>query len=167
MNTLFHSPFKDGRPNRNYANPSFISTHLLYPKDMLNKEAVVLRKNYIPQESELRKEELYRQRINTEMREQRAIKERVDKFIKGKTVKESSKNEARGPCLMDNEQILKKELNLLQNYRHLQASQVKPKHDDAIPPYLEVTVSLSRKNAKITLINSNNTKKDREPCGSS
>ena len=28
--TVFHSPYKDGRPNKQYINPSFISSHLLY-----------------------------------------------------------------------------------------------------------------------------------------
>jgi len=36
------------------------------------------------------------------MREQKAIKERVDKFIKGKAVNEGGRNEPRGLRLMDN-----------------------------------------------------------------
>jgi hypothetical protein len=36
------------------------------------------------------------------MREQKAIKERVDKFIKGKAVDEGGRNGSRGLRLMDN-----------------------------------------------------------------
>lgn len=32
VSTSFHSPYKDGRPNPSYFNPSFVSSHLLYPK---------------------------------------------------------------------------------------------------------------------------------------
>lgn len=56
VNTHFHSPFKDGRPNKDYSNPSFVSTHLLYPKEMLQKELVTVRQNYIPNENDRKKE---------------------------------------------------------------------------------------------------------------
>jgi hypothetical protein len=30
--TPFHSPYKDGKPNPHYNNPSFVSNHLFYPQ---------------------------------------------------------------------------------------------------------------------------------------
>lgn len=30
ISTIFHSPFKDGKKNVNYTNPSFLSSHLFY-----------------------------------------------------------------------------------------------------------------------------------------
>ena len=31
--TIFHSPYKGGRKNPNYSNPSFMSSDIFYPKD--------------------------------------------------------------------------------------------------------------------------------------
>lgn len=32
ISTPFHSPYKEGKPNPHYYNPSFVSSHLFYPK---------------------------------------------------------------------------------------------------------------------------------------
>jgi hypothetical protein len=70
---------------------------------------VAVRQNYIPHESERRKDELYRQRINTEMNEQRAIKEKFEKVRKAKEAKKGVKDstQASGPKFIDPEQGLK------------------------------------------------------------
>jgi hypothetical protein len=60
-NTIFHSPYKDGKPNKDYINPSFVSSHLFYPKENLEKtEQYVVKKNYNLNQNDIKKENLYR-----------------------------------------------------------------------------------------------------------
>lgn len=33
MQTIFHSPFKDGRPNKEYSNPTFMSSDIIYNRE--------------------------------------------------------------------------------------------------------------------------------------
>ncbi len=167
VNTHFHSPFKDGRPNKDYSNPSFISTHLLYPKEMLQKEQITVRQSFIPNDNDRKKEELYRKRINTEMNEQRAIRDRVERLIKGKESVQGSRIQTRGPKLIDAEQGLKNELNSLQNYRQLQNSQIKVKQEDAIPPYFEVCQTQLRSKERTAWLRCNSKRIDSESYVSS
>jgi hypothetical protein len=33
MQTIFHSPFKDGRPNRDFINPTFLSSDVIHQRE--------------------------------------------------------------------------------------------------------------------------------------
>lgn len=35
--TIFHSPYKDGKRNKNYANPTFLSSNLFYPEEEVKR----------------------------------------------------------------------------------------------------------------------------------
>lgn len=64
--TTFHSPYKDGRPNKDYVNPSFLSSNLFYPKDYTNNQNIAVQPNYVRNSNDIKKETLYRQRMKTE-----------------------------------------------------------------------------------------------------
>lgn len=67
VSTPFHSPYKDGRRNPNYSNPSFISSNLFYPKDYTETTSPNLNvtSNLVPNRNDIKKEELFRKRMNT------------------------------------------------------------------------------------------------------
>ena len=68
LNTTFHSPYKDGKPNPQYFNPSFLSSHLFYPQEYLEpqQQLVVVTRNYVPNSNDLQKQALYRQRLRSQ-----------------------------------------------------------------------------------------------------
>jgi len=54
--SIFHSPYKDGRRNKDYVNPSFISSNLFYPKEYVeNNSEFIVKKNYVPTQGDIKR----------------------------------------------------------------------------------------------------------------
>lgn len=158
--TIFHSPYKDGRPNRDYLNPSFVSSHLFYPKEHLETpKDFVVRKNYIPNPNDLRKEALYQQRIRTESDLNAKSRTKDREFQKkAKEQRKQSDVQPRILRLNDPEKLLKHELSNLQNYRETnETNQPRERTSTArfedktpeTPIYLQVPPPLPRKTTAI------------------
>lgn len=66
MQTIFHSPYKNGFKNHDYLNPSFISSDVIYQIDYKNSHcsSQTPKKAIIHTEAELRQKALYNQRMN-------------------------------------------------------------------------------------------------------
>ena len=60
--TIFHSPFKDGFRNKDYSNPTFMSSDVIYHID--NSNVRTPKKAIIHTEAENKQRALYNQRIN-------------------------------------------------------------------------------------------------------
>ena len=58
VSTPFHSPYKDGKRNPSYSNPSFVSSHLLYPPDYIRQPPLdlVVKPNHVLTPNQLKKE---------------------------------------------------------------------------------------------------------------
>jgi hypothetical protein len=65
VSTPFHSPYKDGRRNPNYQNPSFISSELFYAAECTtpNQSTYRLTSNVIPNRNDLKQAELMNKRL--------------------------------------------------------------------------------------------------------
>lgn len=112
--TIFHSPYKDGRPNRDYQNPSFVSSHLFYPKEEVDKNnSIVCKKNIVPNRNDQLKELLYQQRLRKE--QNCGFWHAPRKFV-NKTERRHSKEKGKGR-LDNREDRLRSELEVLRNYR--------------------------------------------------
>lgn len=62
-------------------NPSFVSNHLFYPKEMIEKKAeVVVRNSYIPNSGELARQNQYRDRIRTETNAYNKLLEKTQQY---------------------------------------------------------------------------------------
>ena len=50
VNTTFHSPYKNGRRDPAFVNPSLVSSHLLYPQDIVRSQqsSFKITQNYVP-----------------------------------------------------------------------------------------------------------------------
>lgn len=62
ITTIFHSPYKDGKRNKNYTNPTFLSSNLFYPDEDVKKEQTP-RHNLIYNKNQRSKKELYEKRM--------------------------------------------------------------------------------------------------------
>ena len=69
INTPFHSPYKGGRKDPTYTNPTFISSHLFYPQ---SRESAPVPSNLVlnaPQAQQRRLQALRAQRLDQEARQ--------------------------------------------------------------------------------------------------
>lgn len=64
IQTIFHSPYKDGRPNKDYFNPTFMSSDIISNRDFSPFAAHTPKKAVIHTEAENRQKALYNQRMN-------------------------------------------------------------------------------------------------------
>lgn len=56
--TIFHSPYKNGKRNPEYNNPTFMSSDILYPRQYTEEAARTPKKAIIPNKNENRLREL-------------------------------------------------------------------------------------------------------------
>ena len=84
---------------------------------MLEKKAdVVVRSSYIPNSGEVARQTQYRERIRTETNSYNKLLEKTQQYSK-KVKEQMTHVQAKGSRLVEPEQLLKKELNSLINYR--------------------------------------------------
>ena len=64
--TPFHSPYKGGRPNPDYHNPSFISSNLFYANSYAeDNPSIGVTNNILPNCNDLKREKLRQNRMKT------------------------------------------------------------------------------------------------------
>ncbi len=64
MQTIFHSPFKEGRPNKDYSNPTFMSSDIISNREFSPFATCTPRKAIIHTDAENKQRALYNQRMN-------------------------------------------------------------------------------------------------------
>lgn len=63
MQTIFHSPFKNGVRNKDYLNPSFMTSDVIYQMDFKNNSSQTPKRAIIHTQAELKQKALYNQRM--------------------------------------------------------------------------------------------------------